>query len=252
MAIDYLKYDRDTKKVFLFLKFINMKNLSLLISLFVIFIVYTTSCVRQNPGCKTESGYYIFSLPVSFYPTDSIIKLGDTIVITSEFPDTLPGRPYEFDSSNYELFYFENVDFRNYCHLIRVDTLLNSPSERFDFIDHFEILSDSFYKMKVLKTTIGFNYVYSENKYFLKFKIIPKFEGVYIFELGSIINRNDNIARDTIPAVDSDCKAKIWYPYFITNKGQTYAELRNKYNPNSWEFDFAYRSDGSHCFKVVD
>ena len=62
---------------------------------------------------------------------------------------------------------------------------------------------------------------------------------------------HNKITRDAITTIDSDCKTKIWYPYFIMNKGQTYVELRNKYNPNSWEFDFAYRRDGCHCFKVV-
>jgi hypothetical protein len=62
---------------------------------------------------------------------------------------------------------------------------------------------------------------------------------------------HNKTTRDAITAVNSECKANIWYPYFITNKGQTYIELRNKYNPNSWEFDFAYRVDGSHCFKVM-
>ena len=250
MAIDFLTKNRDTFWYPCFLKFINMKNLSKLIFLFVILIVYATSCVRQNPGC--EYGEYLFSLPVSFYPTDSIIKLGDTIVITSEFPDTLMGGPYEFDPRGSELFYFENVDFRNYCHLIRVDTLMKSSKERFYFIDHFEYLADPTYNLTVFSGHIDVDYVYDNHKYYLKFLIIPKYKGVYLFEFGSRLNIDDKVARDTIPALDSDCEAKIWYPRFITNNGQTYDELRNKYNPNSWEFNFAYRSDGSHCFKVVE
>lgn len=228
-----------------------MKNLSKLIFLFVIFIVYATSCVRQNPGC--EYGQYLFSLPVSFYPTDSIIKLGDTIVITSEFPDTLLGGPYEFDPRGSELFYFENVDFKTYCHMIKVDTLMEHKFNNFDYIDHFKFFSDSIYNLKVFNTTVGVDYVFRDHKYFLEFKIVPKFKGVYIFEFVSVLNSTSHsMQRDTIPAVDSDCEAKIWYPRFITNNGQTYVELRNKYNPNSWQFNFAYRSDGSHCFKVVE
>ncbi|HAQ38264.1 MAG TPA: hypothetical protein DCQ58_07115 [Saprospirales bacterium] len=251
MAIDFLTKNRDTFWYPCFLKFINMKNLSKLIFLFVILIVYATSCVRQNPGC--EYGEYLFSLPVSFYPTDSIIKLGDTIVITSEFPDTLLGGPYEFDPRGSELFYFDDVDFKIGCHMIKVDTLMDKSENRWHTINHFDFLADSIYKLKVYNTFADFDYVYRDHKYFLEFKIVPKFKGVYIFEFSSALNSlSHSMQRDTIPAVDSDCEAKIWYPGFITNNGQTYVELRNKYNPNSWEFNFAYRSDGSHCFKVVE
>ncbi len=222
-----------------------MKNLSKLIFLFVFLIVYATSCVRQNPGC--DDGYYSFSLPVSFYPTDSIIKLGDTIVITSEFPDKLK------DILHSELFYFDNVDFKTYCHMIKVDTLMEHKFNNFDYIDHFKFFSDSIYNLKVFNTTVGVDYVYRDHKYFLEFKIVPKFKGVYIFEFVSVLNSTSHsITRDTIPAVDSDCQLTTWYPSFITNNGNAYQDLMDRSNPNDWYHNFAVKYDGSHCFKVVE
>jgi hypothetical protein len=221
-----------------------MKKVILKISIFVILIVYTISCVRQNAGC--EVGYYSFLLPVSFYPTDSIIKLGDTIVITSEFPDKLK------DILHSEEFYFDNVDFKTYCNMIKVDTLMEYKFNNFDYIDHFKFFSDSIYNLKVYNTTVGVDYVYSDHKYHLKFNIVPKFAGVYIFEFTSVLNSTSHsILRDTLPAVDSNCKLTEWYPNFITNNGNAYQDLMDRSNPNNWYHDFTYKVDGNHCFKVV-
>lgn len=231
-------------KISLFLILDIMKRLTLKIALFVTLTVYITSCVRINPGC--DIGYYSFSIPVSFYPTDSIIKLGDTIVIISEFPDKLK------DILHSEEFYFDNVDFKTYCHMIKVDTLMEHKLNNFDYIDHFKFFSDSIYKLKVFNTTVGVDYVYSDHKYYIEFKIVPKFAGVYIFEFTSPLNYPSNISRDTLPAVNSDCKLTQWNPNFITNDGNAYQDLMDRNNPNNWYHDFALKVDGTHCFKVVE
>lgn len=191
---------------------------------------------------------YYFSLPVSFVPADSIIKVGDTITISCQFSKKLRDEKYS------ELFNFDSIDFKDHCQFIKVDTII-SLQDRFNFLNDFDLFADSIYNLRLGKTIVKYNYYYDGTTYFLKFKIVPKCKGVYIFELFSYRNASSFDWDDSYIYVEGgDCKTNRWYPYFITNEGRAYRELL-KYSPNDYYkekagFYFFPERDGAHCFKV--
>lgn len=155
-----------------------------------------------------------------------------------------------------EIFIFDSVNFKINCHFIKVDTVIDGKN-RFDFLNDFNIISDSIYNFRKGKTTTSFEYLYYEDEqYFLQFKFIPKVKGVYIFEFTSRINLSNNIQGKTIYTENSECYTNRWNPNFITNDGQSYIELL-KYSPNDYYknksgYYFFPEQDGAHCFKVIE
>ena len=58
--------------------------------------------IENDPRCNRV--WFDFSIPVDFSPSDSVIKIGDTITITSRFPNKL----WDVDSS--DQFIFDSID----------------------------------------------------------------------------------------------------------------------------------------------
>jgi len=199
-----------------------------------------------DDGCSQYR--YAFTLPVSFTPTDSIIHVGDTVTITSQFTNKL------WNDKHTELFTFDSIDFKISCHFIKVDTLINIL-ERFYFLNHFEVLADSIYNYRHKTASTAFDYNYSDNQYGLQFKFVPKKRGVYIFEYTSRRNLSSFDWDDAyIFDEDGDCQTNRWRPKFITNDGESYKELL-RYSPNEYYreksgYYFFPERDGAHCFKV--
>ncbi len=222
-----------------------MKKILLLI-LVLIFLYACPDNFSGDDGCKQYR--YYFTLPVSFVPTDSIIHIGDTVTITSKFSNKL------WNDKHTELFTFDSIDFKVHCQFIKVDTIIHL-FDRFDFLNDFEVFSDSIYNLRKGKTIVVFDYHYDGNEYFLQFKFMPKHKGIYIFEFFSQRNAPSFDWDDAyILDEDGDCETNRWRPQLITNNGQSYSELL-KYSPNEYYkersgFYFSPERDGAHCFKV--
>jgi len=222
-----------------------MKKLIILTMISAFFFACPT--IKQNNNCSRYE--YTFDIPVSFNPTDSIIHIGDTITITSQFSNVL-----KTNETN-ELFVFDSVDFKTGSGFVRFDTLLEK-GEFYHFTDEFEFIIDSIYNFRKSNNVIAFDYYYNGEEYYLQYKFIPKVKGIFLFEYISRINTSTFNKNKTIQAKNSDCETSGWYPSFITNQGNNYRELL-KLSPNEDYYTTVYNDwsrynteKGAHCFKV--
>lgn len=208
-------------------------------------ILFACPNIQQNKDCSRYD--YTFDISVSFEPKDSIIHIGDTITITSQFSNVLSS------NETNELFLFDSVDFKTNNNFIKVDTIIHL-FDRFDFLNDFEFIADSIYNFRKGNTTTAFDYYYNGHEYFLRFQFIPKVKGIYIFEFSSRINLTDRIKGKEIYTEDGECQTDNWNPNFITNNGNSYAELLesspNEYYKEKSGYYFHPQRDGAHCFKV--
>ncbi len=200
-----------------------------------------------NEGCNHS--YYIFDIPVTFEPDDSLIHIGDTITVSS----FIPREKWDRDS-NY-IFILDSVDFHMGGGIIKMDTLLEK-GKHYHFMDDFEWIVDSIYNFKIASNSYSFNYHYFNNEYYIKFYMIPKNKGIYYFDLNSLIGATPNIKGKVIETKNGDCRTDTWDVYFMTNEGNNYKELlklspnegsNTKYYKNWSKYNTVY---GAHCFKV--
>lgn len=206
------------------------------------------------PGKITHEGcdfpYYEFTMPVSFVPEDSIIKIGDTITVTSQISRLM------MDDKSHYTFDFDSIDFYNGLVFVKLDTTQEAApflqtTKEFNFL--YDVKNDFVFGNNV----INFDYIYNGSKYYIQFKIIPKKKGVYLFEFNSLysyssLGRNKKV----IYTVDQKCNTENWYPYFKTNNGNNYKEIlklspRNDYNNIYYSLWPRYNKEfGAHCFIV--
>jgi len=227
-----------------------MKNSIIIILLSFIFF----GCPSILPNKYTIENCRIsdhsFKIGVSFEPGDSVINVGDTVTITSSFPNILDSK------ETGESFVFDSVDFHLVNGFFKLDTLIDYQ-KGYHFTSNFEfIIDDSTYQFIQGNNYIHLAYKYSDDSYFLQYKFIPKKKGIFLFEFSSNINLTNNIKGKIIHAVDSECKTNAWGPIFQTNQGNNYKELLKEspteyYNTKYYnEWSRFNTIDGAHCFKV--
>lgn len=226
-----------------------MKNIILLI--FV--IIFFSACPLLlpdddiNEGCNKS--FYYFDMPVYFSPLDSTINIGDTITVTSY----IPKEKWDMDS-NY-IFDLDSIDFHMGGGIIKLDTLIVEGGQ-YHFVNDFEWIADNIYNFQIGSNAYAFDYQYSSTGYEVKFSMIPKKKGIYLFDINSLITASISVVGEVIYTKNKECKTNKWYPNFKTNNGNNFKELLlrsptkyytgyyfdnwNKYNNNY----------GAHCFKV--
>lgn len=218
----------------------------------VIICIYIFACPvlpddHINKGCNKSS--YTFDIPVSFAPTDSIINIGDTIMITSYIPLE------KWDSDSNYIFIFDSVNFHMGGGIIKLDTLIEK-GKQYNFIEDFNFEVDSVYNWRQGSNSYSIDFYYSQNEYNCKIKMIPKKPGLYLFDFNSLITASHSVKAEIVYTKNDDCYTDSWSPYFKTNKGFNYKELL-KQSPNEYYTGYYYQNwsryntiYGAHCFKV--
>lgn len=224
-----------------------MKRLVLIFSLST--ILYACPSYYINENC--DAAYYTFDFVVDFVPGDEIIPFGDTITVTSSFLRELVPK-----ESN-EIFDFDSIDIRPLVVFAKLDTPYVENFLYYPYTDHFEFYADSIYNLKISGNTVGLNYDYSNEEFFLEFKFIPKRRGIYYFQFESaFLNLSMNDDVPLINSLNTDCKTNKWAPYFNTNGNNNHKDLLLEsiydYAKNDMyeDWDQNYFVYGKHCFKV--
>ena len=215
--------------------------------IFSFFVIYF-SC--NKPNCDNQT----FILPVIFSPPDSIIQLGDTITVISQFPNIL-------QSKYGEDFLFDSINFYIGSGVSKIDTFngSNITSRTFDIC---EVIIDE-EKYNYIKYNLGFgvDYYYSGKEYFVEFKLVPKVKGVFYFDFFSLrtFPDNDNYDKQFIHYTKTDCETDKWFPRMITNNGEGNNRELLKFSPDiqfnqyyydNWHSVYQNSGSGAHCFKV--
>ncbi len=222
--------------------------------LFYIFITtFFYACpgpIENDPRCNKV--WFDFSIPVDFSPYDSVLNIGDTITITSRFPNKL----WDVDSS--DQFVFDSIDFHVYCGINKIDTFNGTKIEYSTFKMFDIIIDEAKYNYKKANITFSFDYEYVNNEYLVQFQFIPKHKGVYFFEFASKITYwSDFVEPQEIYSEISGCVTEHWYPSLITNKGISNNKEFLKLSPAKEFNSTIYEAwntkntvSGVHLFKV--
>ena len=106
--------------------------------------------------------WHHFDIPVRFDPPDSVLHIGDTITITSQFSNKL------WDQDSTDQFIFDSINFHVASGIGKIDTFNNSKANESTF-ELFDILIDSS-KYNYQKAHISFSvdHVYDGNEYYFQ------------------------------------------------------------------------------------
>ena len=195
--------------------------------------------------------WHHFDIPVSFDPPDSVLHIGDTITITSQFPNKL------WDQDSTDQFIFDSINFYTKCGIAKIDTF--NGSQMSNSLLLFDYIIDTI-KYKVSKNNITYNikHNYNNNEYYLKFKVVPKYKGVFFFTFPSSLNTfRDLYDRQNIYAINGECSTIYWAPWLITNNGignnKEFLKLSPRKYYNTTAYNDWYRHNhigGVHLFRV--
>lgn len=218
--------------------------------LFIAIIFYGCPTSYQNPNC--ERFWYYFSVPVTFSPSDSILHLGDTITITSRFSSKL------WDKDSIDQFIFDSIDFHVLSGLSKIDTF-NGTQVSQKFYNLCELKIDTVkYNYRQANISFSFDYFYTGDEYYVEFKMIPKYRGVYYFSFQTIMTYQwDYLKHQKIHSENSGCETEYWIIELMTNNGignnKEYLKLSpsSYYNTERWKYWNADNIvNGVHLFKV--
>lgn len=218
--------------------------------IFLVFFLIYYSCKPYDENCKYHAK---FEFPVKFEPTDSIINIGDTIILTSRISNKLK----DIDGTNF--YYFDNISFYLNYYIYKLDTFIEGQNFMPYSNDFNHLIDSSFLKIHPsLNKVINLDYAFDENstEYYFEAKIIPQKKGLYLLEFDSKLNHAHTASRyGYIHTDESRCETRAWKINFIINDGKNYkAILKSSPNPyanstyfEEWDFDFY---TGKHCFIV--
>lgn len=223
----------------------------------LLFLFFISSTFYACPGPtendpKCNRFYFNFSIPVDFSPSASVLKIGDTITITSRFPNKI----WDVDSS--DQFVFDSIDFHTVSGIYKIDTFNGTKVEYSTFKLCDVIIDEARYNYKKANISFSFDYEYVNNEYFVQFKLIPKYKGVYYFSFESIITYgSDFVEPQEIYSEISGCETERWNPYLITNRGIGNNKEFLKLSPDVYFNTTAFEAwnakntvSGVHLFKV--
>lgn len=117
--------------------------------------------------------FMIFELPFGVTPEDDSIKVGDTLWIFSNFPDTIR----EYNSGNY--FKLVNFNFNFSLALFKLTNDQKSISEQPGATSSFNFIQKIGFISFFGETFNTYNMVYSQEKYISRIGIIPQTSGVF-------------------------------------------------------------------------
>jgi len=153
------------------------------ILLFFSLTILLSACI--NKDCR-EHGNYNFEIPATLFPAQDSFHIGDTIKITSIFPDDV------FDLTTEEYYKLENFNFFPGTELVKIDT--NPASEG---LSDFIIIIPS--EMNYAKQTFSEGeqllvgeYLYDNNQYSLEFSLIPLKTGLYYMEQTTFVELSED------------------------------------------------------------
>ena len=156
--------------------------------IFFIIIICFSSCI-QNEECNIVDGYQ-FVIPATLSPSVDSFKIGDTISISSIFPDLVYERKTD---QNYLL---NDFKFFPATAISKIDETIS-----IDALKAFELIIDDSIDYGLTTFSDGLElltgeYLYTNNTYSLEFKIIPTQPGLYFLEQAVSMRLSPNQSFD--------------------------------------------------------
>lgn len=214
------------------------------ISILMVFICYflVQACIRKD--CKIPN--HDFEIPATLSPAKDTFNIGDTITISSVFPNQV------YDKSTEQYYKLENFRFYPEVWITKIHTV-----PVIENLSGFEFIVDSVYNYNLFCYSDGScsyygEYNYSNQEYSLYYKIVLQSSGLYRLSQGSAI----------YPLGEwQDFEGKCWNVYSDVstklNDGidNNVAFLNNSPDPhyNDWilqEPDYRFHRGGGYCFYV--
>ncbi len=153
----------DTKKI--------LKKIINFISVALTAILISCSCGKDN--IVRYETWVNFLYPVTITPNSDTIKVGDTLWIDVNLPDSI------YDNTNSRKFYLPNFDFQSYMSVRKLIDITSNWSFQLNSSNNFNTNNSIGNLYKTTSSSIDFEPVYQNNHYVFKGAIIPKDTGVY-------------------------------------------------------------------------
>lgn len=231
--------------------------------IYIVFVLLACYCFASCPkarfcAAEPDSGRYIFEIPLTIQPVKESYRVGDTLHVSSVFPDSLRERQTDRYYS-----VPENTVFFPIGAVVKIDT---------DTFFHQNIRVDSFVQVIIPNQDIFMQrvvpsgsygssllygeYVFEDGAFRYSFSMILKEPGVYVFELRSGLGDEQTTGDQTFPGM---CPGSGMEAYFHLNEGRTDTkELLNlsgmeRYRDNAYQFpELYFHPYGSYVFVVEE
>lgn len=134
-----------------------------------------------NKDCNIPGGY-VFELQATLTPAKDTFNIGDTINIVSEFEELV------YDRTTRKYYNLRDFKFYPYSDIIKID----GSDAVAKFSGAFDLSIDTIYDLTMSKYSDGGDallgqYNYNNGRYVLKYKMIPKAKGLFLFKLTSLL-----------------------------------------------------------------
>ena len=143
---------------------------------FLFLLLYSITISSCKDKCESDGGH-VFEIPVTLSPARDTFNIGDTITVTSIFPDEVRDtrRDMNFKLKDYNFFPSSNM--------IKIDTL----NYLVEFGDNFDVLIDTAFDYSIFNYSSGNegligDHIYADNTYSLSYKLVTRKEGLYFFK----------------------------------------------------------------------
>lgn len=152
--------------------------------LLYIALFFFVSCETRKESCQFD-GAYEFRLSAELSPAKDTFNIDDTIYLSSNFDDKI------YERKTGDEYHLEDFKFYPRLNLIHLDSM-----PMFLSLEAFEIVIDSVYDFHPFylsdgKSNMIGEYKYSDRKYSLELKIIPKRSGLFLLSFGSALYPQD-------------------------------------------------------------
>ena len=199
------------------------------------------SCCKDK--CESDGGH-VFEIPVTLSPARDTFNIGDTITVTSIFPDELRDTRRDMNFKLKDFKFFPKTE------IVRIDTVGSIVA----FGNNFEVLLDSVYDYYIFEYSDGGDgligeYNYSNNTYSLSYQFTTKKSGLYMFEqfYANLLPKQDFVGKcegmESVVKSDLNDKVDNNIDMLSSSPDPFYSEL--------WISDVdRFNRAGGYCFYV--
>ena len=153
--------------------------------LILLALLICNSCIKKSNDCRVDADFtkHVFEIPITLTPANDTFRVGDTISVIAEFPDTV------FDLTTQLTYFLEDFKFNP----ILLIGDIGKENGLDDALQDFELIIDGKFTFNQFNFSDGAisyvgEYNYEDGKYFLAYKIVPQKVGLFHFSHFSDVN----------------------------------------------------------------
>lgn len=167
-----------------------------------------------------------FELPATITPIRDTINLGDTLLFTMNFSDTLK------DAGSGNRYKIKNFPFNLFLSASKIGDSSKTVTQQIDYTDKFLYIDILGNFINTSSISTNFKLIYNPNNYFASCRIVPKERGIFSFRI-NYYKPNDEGIPDSILTLPAAPNGKrqipfLKFPVFIFNNGNNNFSLLKK------------------------